>query len=161
MNWAMPWARSPLRVRGPTTPGWNRLSCQITRAKNSSGRLYARADASIIRHTDSRRSASEGGLEPGGGVAAFCSGGDGGVASAGAAAGGAAGSAGGATAGGGAAGCPGWARAGTLASSISAMRAMRAMRLNDQDGVVVRHETSSVGARGEACSRLMRGVDML
>src|SRR6266508_5168756 len=57
MNWAMPCARSPLRVRGPTTLGWKRLSCQITRAKNSSGRLCARAADSIIRHTDSRRSA--------------------------------------------------------------------------------------------------------
>ena len=157
MNWAMPWARSPLRVRGPTTPGWNRLSCQITRAKNSSGRLCARADASIIRHTDSRRSASEGGLAPAaGGVAAFCSGGAGGFDSAGAAAGGAAVSDGGETAGGGASGCAGSARAGTIASSISAMRAMRAMRLNDHGGVAVRHENSSAGARGEACSGGLR-----
>src|SRR6516162_9038540 len=57
MNCAMPWALSPLRVRGPTASGRNRLSCQITRAKNSSGRPCARAAASIMRHTESRRSA--------------------------------------------------------------------------------------------------------
>src|SRR5258708_33636143 len=56
MNWAMPWARSPLRVRGPTTSAWKRLSCQITRAKNSSGRFCARAADSIMRQRDSRTS---------------------------------------------------------------------------------------------------------
>src|SRR5262245_496440 len=56
MNWAMPWARSPLRVRGPTTSAWKRLSCQITRAKSSSGRFCARAALSIMRQRDSRTS---------------------------------------------------------------------------------------------------------
>jgi hypothetical protein len=38
MNCAIPWARSPLRLRGPIVSEWNRLSCQITRAKNSGGK---------------------------------------------------------------------------------------------------------------------------
>src|SRR5262249_59404905 len=78
MNWAMPWARSPLRVRGPTTFGWKRLSCQITRAKNSSGKLCARAADSIIMHTDSRRSAPP--ARPGGGGGAGCASAGGGLA---------------------------------------------------------------------------------
>src|SRR6266478_7292038 len=75
MNWAMPWARSPLLVRGPTTSAWKRLSCQITRAKNSSGRFCARAADSIMRQRDSRTStfpvrAGGGGGVAGGGAAA-------------------------------------------------------------------------------------------
>jgi len=54
MNCAMPCARAPLRVTGPTALGWKRLSCHITRAKNSSGRSLARAADSIIRHIASR-----------------------------------------------------------------------------------------------------------
>lgn len=38
MNCAMPCARWPLRVTGPTASARKRLSCQITRAKNSTGR---------------------------------------------------------------------------------------------------------------------------
>src|SRR5262245_44549042 len=67
MNWAMPWARSPLLVRGPTTSAWKRLSCQITRAKNSSGRFCARAALSIMRQSDSRTSTFP--ARAGGGVA--------------------------------------------------------------------------------------------
>src|SRR5260370_8007562 len=52
----MSWARSPLRVRWPTTSGWKRLSCQSTRGKYSSGRLCARAADSIMRQRDSRTS---------------------------------------------------------------------------------------------------------
>src|SRR5215831_5619456 len=135
MNWAMPWARSPLRVRGPTTFGWKRLSCQITRAKNSSGKLCARAADSIIMHTDSRRSAPP--ARPGGG---------GGVAAAGASAGGVSVVAGGGVAllSGGAGAADGGAlvslscaHAGHATSSISAMIAMRAMRDNGKVGEIV------------------------
>src|SRR5262249_38077398 len=73
MNWAMPCARSPLRVRGPTTSAWKRLSCQITRAKNSSGKFCARAALSIMRQSDSRTSTfparAGGGGAAGGGAA--------------------------------------------------------------------------------------------
>src|SRR5262249_23995124 len=52
----IPCALAPLRVRGPTASALNRLSCQITRAKNSSGRSFALAADSIIRQIDSRTS---------------------------------------------------------------------------------------------------------
>ncbi len=58
MNCAIPSARWPLRVTGPTASDWNLLSCQITRAKNSSGRPCALAADSIIRHIASRVSSS-------------------------------------------------------------------------------------------------------
>ena len=81
-----------------------------------------------------------------GGAAAFCSAG-----AAAAGGGGAPASAGGAAAGGGgASGCAGSASAGAVASSSSAMIAMRAMRLNDADGVPVRPQNSSAGAAREA-----------
>jgi hypothetical protein len=58
MNCAIPCARRPLRVTGPTASERKRLSCQITRAKNSSGRSEALAADSIIRHIASRASLS-------------------------------------------------------------------------------------------------------
>src|SRR6516162_9413459 len=66
MNCAIPWALWPSRLSGPTVSARNRLSCQITRAKNSSGKSWARPAASIIRHTESRKSdtcRSERGIE--------------------------------------------------------------------------------------------------
>src|SRR4051812_22174136 len=54
MNCAIPCARRPLRVTGPTASDRNRLSCQITRAKNSSGRSFAVAADSIIKQIASR-----------------------------------------------------------------------------------------------------------
>src|SRR6266540_3558530 len=140
MNWAMPCARSPLRVRGPTTLGWKRLSCQITRAKNSSGRLCARAADSIIRHTDSRRSAPP--TRAGGG---------------GAAAGGASVVAGGGVTllSAGAAGAlvpPSCASAGNATSSTSAMMAMRAMRDNGTADEIV---AGRIAARPNAAKLAM------
>ncbi|MFK4506893.1 hypothetical protein ABIF81_002071 [Bradyrhizobium daqingense] len=58
MNCAIPCACSPLRVIGPTASAWKRLSCQITRAKNSSGKSLSRAAASTIKQIDSRVSLS-------------------------------------------------------------------------------------------------------
>src|SRR5579883_313386 len=55
----MPWARSPVRVAGPTACGWNRLSCQMILAKKSSGKALARAAASTIRQSDSPESVDE------------------------------------------------------------------------------------------------------
>src|SRR3954469_14934582 len=54
MNCAIPCARWPRRVIGPIASERKRLSCQITRAKNSSGRFEAFAADSIIRHIASR-----------------------------------------------------------------------------------------------------------
>src|SRR5215475_7516319 len=163
MNWAMPCARSPLLVRGPTTPGWKRLSCQITRAKNSSGRFCARAADSIMRQRDSRTStfparAGGGGAAGGASVVsdgAVAGGGDS-VISDGAAAGGDFASlpaAGGALLSAGAAGalvsapCP---SAGAAANSISAIIAMRAMRDNGETGVIVAREHTSARQPREA-----------
>src|SRR5262249_34521611 len=109
MNWAMPCARSPLRVRGPTTSAWKRLSCQITRAKNSSGKFCARAALSIMRQSDSRTStfpARAGGGGAAGGVAAGGAGGGAGGGGAGGGGGGGARGGGGGGGGGGSGGPP-------------------------------------------------------
>ena len=47
-----PGLRRPLRVTGPTASARNRLSCQITRAKNSTGRSLVRAAASTSMQID-------------------------------------------------------------------------------------------------------------
>src|SRR5262245_19350459 len=166
MNWAMPCARSPLRVRGPTTSGWKRLSCQITRAKNSSGKFCARAAASIMRQSDSRTSTfpvraggggAAGGVSAvaGGGVALLSAGGAGVVAAGGdvaslPAAGGAFASAGVAGVAGGAAVSDCCASPEAAANSISAMIAMRAMRDNNKEGVIVARQHSSARQSREA-----------
>src|SRR5262249_19199990 len=171
MNWAMPCARSPLLVRGPTTSAWKRLSCQITRAKNSSGRFCARAADSIMRQRDSRTSTFPVRAGAGGGASADADGGDSADAEGGAsvaADGGADGVSvrslspwGGGLGGGaffdesvcagGGAGAAGavvsdcCARAGAAANSISAIIAMRAMRDNG--------ETVLIGARQHTSAR--------
>jgi len=174
MNWAMPCARSPLLVRGPTTPGSKRLSCQITRAKNSSGKLCERAADSIMRQRDSRTStpparAGGGGAAGGasvvaGGGGALLSAGAAGVVAAGGdvaslpAAGGALLSAGGAGAGG--AVVPDCcASAGAAANSISAMMAMRAMRDNGEIAVIVARQHSSARQPREAPPIVIAGLD--
>src|SRR5262249_56142221 len=64
---------------GRATAAWKRLSCQITRAKNSSGRFCDRAAASIMRQSDSRTSTfparAGGGGAAGGGASAVAGGG--------------------------------------------------------------------------------------
>ena len=72
MNCAMPCALSPLLVRGPTASELKRLSCQITRAKNSSGRSCERAADLIIRQMDSRTSVVAEGSFSGAGTSGGC-----------------------------------------------------------------------------------------
>src|SRR6516164_5253005 len=174
----MPCARSPLRVRGPTTSAWKRLSCQITRAKNSSGRLCERAADSIMRQSDSRTStlparaggggvagAAAGGASvvAGGGVALLSAGGAGVVAAGGDVA--SLPAAGGVFVSAGAAGAAGavvpdcCASVGTAANSISAMIAMRAMRDNGETVVIVARQHSSVRHGGEARATVIAGLD--
>src|SRR5262249_15416530 len=162
-------------VRGPTTSAWKRLSCQITRAKNSSGKFCARAADSIMRQRDSRTStfparvggggggvAGGGGGFTGAGGASAGAGGGGGFVVPGAAGGGAGGRGGGVVVAGGRGGAlrrgaatgavvsDGCASAGAAANSISAIMAMRAMRNNEKDGVIVAHEHSSARRPREA-----------
>src|SRR5258708_16926429 len=116
--------------------GWKRLSCQITRAKNSSGRFGARAADSIIMHTDSRRSAPP--ARAGGGACGAAT-----VPSAGALV-----SAG--AAGAGALVSLSCASVGAAANSISAIIAIRAMRDNDKAGGIVRR---NIAARAMVAKR--------
>src|SRR5258707_11933174 len=116
--------------------GWKRLSCQITRAKNSSGRFCARAADSIIMHTDSRRSAPP--ARAGGGACGAAT-----VPSAGALL-----SAG--AAGAGALVSLSCASVGAAANSISAIIAIRAMRDNDKAGGIVRR---NIAARAMVAKR--------
>src|SRR5215472_15247795 len=175
MNWAMPWARSPLRVRGPTTSDWKRLSCQITRAKNSSGRLCERAALSIMRQSDSRTSTfparAGGGVVAAGGASAVAGGGvallsagAAGVVAAGGdvaslpAGGGTFVSAGAAGVADGAVVSDCCASAGAAANSISAMMAMRAMRDNEKAAAIVSRQHTSAGQSREARATVMVGL---